>query len=530
MGDKMGKDWERLLFMQSETMHKVGLALGLLLPCTGLSAAEKRPLIGTNLNGLSYYSTELPFLDTFKNSGPWVSGTKDNWNDGRKLDLDRHGWVRSLKPGQVALTVLFHDTTKFAGTLAQRYVVRYEGAGRLEYGELAKLVEHAEHRDVIEIELGAGNATLTLTETDPNDYLRNIRISPEGSKAKPDELFNSVFLERLQGYGALRFMIWMLGESSEDIAARRWNERPTLRDSRWTIKGAPVETMVALSNRVQADPWFTMPHAADDEYVRRFAQTVKTSLAPNLKVYLEYSNEVWNTVYPQTAYARKKGLALGLSKNPDEAVLRFYAKRAVEMFSIWEQVLGKERLVRVLAFQSDIDPQYSDEVAISFGDTRDHIDAIAIGPYFGTDLAADSAGVARIRKLSLDELMRELESAALPSAKAQMLKHAAVARKYGVPLIAYEGGQHLWNMSGQAAPELDALFNAANRDPRMGSLYSRYLNDWAEAGGGLFMHLLDCGSFEGAGNWGALEHLAQPRSEAPKFDALRRFMEGGDAH
>lgn len=516
--------------MESETMHKVGLALGILLSCGGVSAAEKRPSIGTNLNGLSYSSTELPFLDSFKTAGAWVSGTKDNWNDGRQLDLDRHGWVRSLKPGQVALTVLFHDTTKSSGTLARRYVVQYEGAGRLEYGELTKLVEHAEHRDVIEIGLGAGNATLTLTETDPNDYLRNIRITPEGGTAKPGEIFNPIFVERLKGYRVLRFMIWMLGESSEDIAARRWNKRPAPQDALWSIKGAPVETMVALSNRVRADPWFTMPHAADDEYVRRFAELVKKSLDPKLKVYLEYSNEVWNTVYPQTAYARKKGLALGLSKDPDEAVLRFYAKRSVEMFSIWEQVLGKERLVRVLSFQSDIDPEYSDEVALSFGDTREHVDAIAIGPYFGTDLAADAVGVARIRKLNLDELMRELESAALPKAKTQMLAHAAVARKYGLPLIAYEGGQHLWNTSGQAAPELDALFTAANRDPRMGALYSRYLNDWTEAGGGLFMHLLDCGSFEGAGNWGALEYLTQSRSEAPKFDALRRFMEGGDAH
>lgn len=408
------------------------------------------------------------------------------------------------------------------------WVVQYEGTGSLEYAELAKLVEHREHRDVIEIEAGAGNATIALTSTNSKDYIRNIRVTPDGSKAEPGELFNPVFLERLKGYRALRFMIWMLGESSEDIAARRWNKRPAPRDAFWTGKGAPVEAMVALSNRVHADPWFTMPHAADDEYARRFAELVKKSLDPDLKVYLEYSNEVWNTEYPQTAHARKQGLALGLSKDPEEAVLRFYAKRAAEMFSIWEQVLGKERLVRVLSFQSDIDPEYADEIALSFGETRKHVDAVAIAPYFGTDLAADAERAARTRKLGRDELMRELEDSSLPEAKAQMLAHAAAARKYGLPLIAYEGGQHLWNMSGQAAPELDALFTAANRDPRMGALYSRYLKDWAEAGGGLFMHLLDCGSFEGAGNWGALEHLAQPRAEAPKYDALMRFAEGKD--
>lgn len=501
------------------------LASALLIGGSGICAAA-RPPIGTNLNGLSYSSTELPFLNVFKNAGAWQSGTQEEWDDKRRLDTDVRGWVRSLKPGQVANLVLFHDTAKFGGTLATRYLVQYEGKGTLEYAELAKLIERRNQSDLIEIESGSGNATITLTSTDPSDYLRDIRITPEGREAKTGELFNPAFLKSLKGYRALRFALWMLGESADFPAPRRWQQRPTPEDAFWSAKGASVEAMVALSNRLQADPWFSLPHEADDDYVRRFAQVVKKTLDPKLKVYLEYSNEVWNEVFPGTAYARKKGLALGLSKDAGEATLRYYAKRAVEIFKIWEQALGKDRLVRVLAFQSDINPEYAEEIALSFGDTRKHVDALAIGPYFGTDLAADAAGVERVRKMTLDELMRELQASSLPKAREQMLAHAAVARKYGLPMIAYEGGQHLWNMSGQAAPEVDALFTAANRDPRMGALYTRYLNDWAEAGGGLFMHELDCGNFEGAGNWGALEYLTQPRAEAPKFDALQRFIEG----
>jgi hypothetical protein len=507
------------------TLLKTMLTLGLMLSAIGASA-EKRTPIGTNVNAISYSSTELPFVDIFKSAGRWVSGTLSEWEDKRRLDLDARGWVRSLKPGQVANMGLFHDPAKSSGTLARRYQVRYEGTGTLEYPELAKLVERREHGDIIEIESGNGNAVITLTSTDPDDYLRNIRITPEGAISPPGEMFNPVFLKSLKGYRALRFSLWMLGESADAIAPPRWNARPLTQDARWSDKGVPIEVMVALSNRLGVDPWFSLPHEADDDYARRFAEAVAKSLDPSLKVYLEYSNEVWNDVFPGTTYARERGLALKLSQDPGEAVLRFYAKRSVEIFKIWEKALGRERLVRVLSFQSDISPEYADEIALSFGDTRNHVDALAIGPYFGTDLAADAAGVARIRKMSLDELMRELKTSSLPKAKAEMLAHAKVARKYGLPMIAYEGGQHLWNMSGQAAPELDALFNAANRDPRMGALYSKYLNDWAEADGGLFMHELDCGSFEGMGNWGALEYLTQPRAEAPKYDALRRFMEG----
>lgn len=67
-------------------MTNAFLALFLL---AGPADAKDRPPVGTNLNGLSYYSTELPFLDAFKTAGAWVSGTKEDWNDGRRLDLGR---------------------------------------------------------------------------------------------------------------------------------------------------------------------------------------------------------------------------------------------------------------------------------------------------------------------------------------------------------------------------------------------------------------------------------------------------------
>src|SRR5258708_5381184 len=80
--------------------------------------------------------------------------------------------------------------------------------------------------------------------------------------------------------------------------------------------------------------------------------------------------------------------------------------------------------------------------------------------------------------------------------------------------------------SAPTPPAVTTLFHRANRDPRMGALYQRYLQNWAEAGGGLFMHLLDCSNTPNMGNWGALEYLTQPRSQAPKYDVLKTLMEG----
>jgi hypothetical protein len=49
---------------------------------------------------------------------------------------------------------------------------------------------------------------------------------------------------------------------------------------------------VDLANALGASPWFTLPHTADDDYQRQFAALVKARLRPDVKVYVEWSNEV----------------------------------------------------------------------------------------------------------------------------------------------------------------------------------------------------------------------------------------------
>src|SRR5262245_18033506 len=95
-----------------------------------------------------------------------------------------------------------------------------------------------------------------------------------------------------------------------------------------------------------------MPHLADDEFVREFAKLVKKTLDGKRKVYLEYSNEVWNAGFKQAHHAAEQGKKEGLSNNAYQAQLFWYSKRSVEIFKIWEDELGKDRLVRVLAAQA----------------------------------------------------------------------------------------------------------------------------------------------------------------------------------
>ena len=98
-------------------------------------------------------------------------------------------------------------------------------------------------------------------------------------------------------------MDWMDTNNSKQIG---WEDRPRYNDYTWTTNGIPAEVLVTLANRVGADPWFTLPHMADDTYARNLATLVRDGLDEDLKTYVEYSNEVWNWQFQQAQWADKQ--------------------------------------------------------------------------------------------------------------------------------------------------------------------------------------------------------------------------------
>src|SRR5690606_21220810 len=89
-------------------------------------------------------------------------------------------------------------------------------------------------------------------------------------------------------------------------------------------------------------------------------------------------------------------------------------------------------------------------------------------------------------------------------------ENVELARKFDLRLIAYEGGQHLVGVGKQANNEaLEKLFAEVNRDPRMSSLYERYLELWRSAGGAEFALFTWFGESSKWGHWGIFENHAQ---------------------
>jgi hypothetical protein len=276
--------------------------------------------------------------------------------------------------------------------------------------------------------------------------------------------------------------------------------------------------MIELCNTLGMDAWFTLPHRADDDYIRNFARMVKAQLNPEASVFVEHSNEVWNWRFSQAKYAdREAAKDSRRFGRGGPAYLKWHAARSTRIFGIWTEVFGdSDRMIRVLAGQSA--NAWSAKQMLEFENTPESIDAWAIAPYFGGKLGERAAS------LDLDALMDLLRTEALPETERDVLEHAALARRFGVDLIAYEGGQHLVAADGKDEAT-NRLLNVANRDPRMGAIYLDYLRMWKRAGGKLFAHFNHIGTYGRSGRWGARESYAQPREAAPKYDALMKFQE-----
>ncbi len=522
-------------------------------PVTKAAINNYSPL-GMGLHEIASYSTELPFLDHFKSSKKWMTQClkrdpecHDQWNTQEYdlLNLDENGWVKSLPaasdPPQYTSvsTVLFKDMPNLYP--GGRYLVIYEGDGTITYSQAAKKIdtESTPGRDIIVVDPAKSSGILiTITATDPKktgNYIRNIRViqADQENLYQKGELFNPLFINKLKKFRALRFMDWM--QTNKSIQ-KDWIDRPKPKFASYTVKGVPLEIMIALCNKIQADPWFNIPHQATDEYIIKFSQMVKEKLNPNLKVYLEFSNEVWNWKFPQANYALAQGQARW-GQEKKESYLQWYGMRTAQMCDIWKGTFAeiKERVMCVISTQSNVEGREGKILDCPYwvaeGNQpcyRHGIDAYAITGYFNGNfdrpensslvlswLADSDAGVGKAF-----EQLRE----SVHSNYQKFIYHQKIAKKKGLQLVVYEGGQHIVGRNSVKENEiLTQFFIELNRQPEMYKLYTDLLGNWQKAGGTLFMHFVDIRRPNKHGSWGALEYVAQKGS--PKYNALIDFID-----
>jgi hypothetical protein len=511
--------------------------------------------LGMNTNEALEVDSSVPFIDLFRLSLPFDEARP--WFTKGAVKFDNNGWPKDLNGGKAGTRFLSH--IPIAALPQGEYTVLYEGEGQIRYGASAKLIKHTKGKDIIRFapmkqknELYPSyTATLFIEKSEPKNYLRNIRILMPGGicKNKPfkrvntnkqcatneflpfekhykQHRFNPEFLNFMKDFKVIRFMN-MSGVTRNNI--RSWNDRPTLGKATWGgkegVRGVPVEVMIELANILNVDPWFNIPHNADNAFIYRFAQMVKQKLKPNLRVYIEYSNETWNNIFvPQAEHMKQTGYKLKLDKNRNIAGSKYYSLQSVRIFKTWEKVFGgTQRLIRVMGGMTT--NTRLTETLLGFQNAYKHVDAVAIGPYF--HFPQNKMGSIK----SVDDVFKELYAPnnrySIKNTLAFVKKQAQITKGFGVDLVAYEGGQHLvhhktHSMTQGATPFL----YKANKDPRMAQAYYQLLAGWKKIGGKLFIAFSAPRPSTWHGSWGIKEHIAEPRTQAPKYRALLGFSHG----
>jgi len=470
---------------------------------------------GINLSGIAYWTSEFPFVDLFKQSGEWFVEGKQTADSG--LVLDANGWVTQLPLGVVASSIVSaFDGSHFP---SGDYVILYDGEG------VIKVPNHVHKsakpgRIIVHVNGQKGIFRLDISKINPQNYLKNIRVIPLSQENTYEKnRWNPAFLKRWQGVACLRFMDYMQTNFSQKVT---WADRAQPSDASFARKGVPLEWLVDLANQLNCDAWFCMPHKADDNYIKQSAIYVKDHLKPELRAWVENSNEVWNGGFQQYHDAAAAGMQLKLAEDSGQAALRYYGYRSVQIFKIWADVFqGNQRLVRVLASQAAYAP--SAEVILSFKDTAAHADVLAIAPYLSFNVPAkDENGLNDqvVSQWSLNQLFEYLNKISLPESIQWMINNKKIADAYGLKLVAYEAGQHLVGVGGGESNEnLNELLYKANADARMGEIYSKSLAAWTQMGGDLTCSYFSVGTWSKWGNWGLLQRYDDNPASSPKFTA-----------
>lgn len=482
---------------------------------TGYPLPTQRDLqLGINLSQVNYFSREWVFVDAVKQSKPWVA-TNPNGNPfdtGETVETDINGWPL-LQPGTSAQTLMFSQMQGAYPT--GEYICTYEGTGVLVFQWDGLAIDSEPGRITVDVNPTNTGILMRIAESDPSDPIRNIKLWMPGFE-NAQSPFHPLFLQRMSKFKVLRFMDW--GHTNEVTDTTTWSNRTRVSHvSQGGDNGVAIEYMIWLCNELDADPWFCIPHTADDIYITNFATLVRGHLEPERKIYLEWSNEVWNSRFDAYGYVEVQSDSSAYSPGWFD----YWANRLTNTFMIWNWVFAgqEDRLVRVAAGQA-ANVWVTRNLSTRLGD---QVDAVACAAYFGED-GADFDATTTAQQIISDAMNR-----AIPKKSTRFYNdHGDLASDLTedlgrtIRLIGYEGGQHYAD-DNRNVPFAQALLDMQYL-PGMFSAYLMNLNAFEQAGADLIcpFNYVDRPGNHGA--WGHLEKQDESLENSEKFRALLYYV------
>ena len=499
------------------------------------------PSQGLNLGGQSSaYGDSFSSLNLFHGADAWITFDA-NGNEVRGgVPLDAKGWVTEIPTvdgvPQTLVANIFYTKIVPAGD----YIVEWTGEGKLitysNYEEIAPNKFRIKYDP--DYSKGDDGISLVMESTDPNNtgnYIRDIKVYQEkySDLVAMGEHFDPKWFQQIDDFRVLRTHDW---QGTNFSKVTDWTPNDVTADQAFWVKdgrGMPYELLVEVANQAKSDLWINIPHMATDDYIRKAAEYVKANLDPSLRVYVEYTNEYWTTIFDQHQYLIDKGKAL--FGNVEFANVQAYGARASEMTQIFKQVFGTDQ-ERLFATATLPHQAFSTQEAITMLTTPDYVKKGGISPldagikflgtdgylsWFNTDPATDALVDGWMKQAdggfgsARDFLINQLKTDLAPAWE----KGRALADQYGLKLGIYEGGALLLNGDYKnPGPDRFTNFNEnVQLSPEMKQVYEVELAAWQKVGSGPFAWYSDTGRWGPSGDyglWNAPDFKPELRTEA----------------
>jgi hypothetical protein len=355
------------------------------------------------------------------------------------------------------------------------------------------------------------------------------------------------------------------------IINKTWANRAQPSNAFWGMQdGVPLEVIIALCNQLKANCHINVPLTYSDSDIQAMAQLVMSGtnmqsgysgLAAALTVSFELSNETWNGAFDQYDIAASLGSLTWPTSAPSGGNAawnrNYFGMRTAQMASDLQNAVGATLFTRVIpvlgaqAANPDTARSALQTAYWSNGPASNYpIKAIAIAPYWGNNpSASDCATMTSQSDGGLSDFFATLtgqtgasgnnyssvpQGGYLGEVESWIKGYVTLMANYpSMKLIAYEGGQNFYATTSGTCPGWTTLITAAERDARMGTAYSSYLNFWQTNVGGtaanvnnIFNDIYPVSSY---GVWGLLESVMQSvsplTSAPPKYQAAMKYIQ-----
>ncbi len=492
--------------------------------------AQNSKPIGINISSVTDYSTELVFTDAFKQCRQWISSNASGggpWDTGVNIPLNANGFPLQIPyddgihAPQLVKTLMLWDIGSAVPIGNYRLIVKGNGKVRLSFG--ASGTYNCPVDMLVPV---TGQVMLEILSSEPGNPISDIQfIYPDYTETFESQMFTTELLTFLEDFSVIRFMDFTRTNGSQ-VAS--WADRtPYTYYSQAHESGVAWEYVAQLANTTQKDIWINIPHRANDNFIYELAELLYQILDPDLKIYLEYSNELWNSGFSQNADCADFAAGLGIEGTPWERTWKYTAKRSADVFRIFNEVFpDDDRLIRIIPSQA-ANSWLTNQLITYFNDpafnpTQVKADAVAIAPYFGGEVANAIVANQEENDVTIPEIIERMQQS-LPEAFEWITNNKEVADEFQLDLICYEAGQHLVATGNNVNNTvLTSRLITTNHDPALEEVYCQYLDYWYEQAGGLLCHFSSHGTYSKWGSWGVRENYQD--IENPKYKALQNCV------